>query len=232
MADPAPATDTMPPDRRRESLTAADASGAPRRRGIRGYSRFVTFMKVVLPVAALLLIGLIVIWPQLDLGNQRFGLRFAKLQATEADVPAMVNARFVGADRRDQPFTITADLAKNLLSGEKEVELEMPKADLTVKDGSWLVLTANEGLYNPQNKTLNLEGAVNLFHDSGYEFTTKTADVNLASGDAQGSAPVKGQGPFGNLEAEGFRLENKGATIYFMGKAKLVIYPGATGQIR
>lgn len=232
MASPAPVLEPVDHRRRRADLLSADTSTPRRRVRTRGYSRFVTFMKVLLPMIALVLIALVVIWPQLDLGNRRFGLRFAKLEATEADVPAMVNARFVGADRKDQPFTITADLARNLLSGKDAVELEMPKADITAADGSWIVLTANEGVYDQQGKHLNLEGSVNLFHDSGYEFITKAADVDLATGSAVSHQPVRGQGPFGQLKAEGFRLEDKGRTIFFTGKAKLTIYPGAASKVK
>ena len=103
----------------------------------------------------------------------------------------------------------------------------MPKADVTLSDGSWLVLTANSGVYNQKRKFLNLEGAVNLFHDSGYEFNTKKADLDLKRGIAKSNQPVKGQGPFGQLQAEGFRIEDKGNIILFSGKSKLTLFPKA-----
>ncbi|HIO38088.1 MAG TPA: LPS export ABC transporter periplasmic protein LptC, partial [Rhodospirillales bacterium] len=105
--------------------------------------------------------------------------------------------------------------------------LEMPKADITVSDGSWLVLTANSGVYYQKRKFLNLEGAVNLFHDSGYEFKTKKAHIDLNQGIAISNEPVKGQGPFGQLQAEGFQIENKGNKISFLGKSKLILFPKA-----
>ena len=39
--------------------------------------------------------------------------------------------------------------------------------------------------------------------------------------------PIEGQGAFGVLNAEGFKLVDKGKTIYFTGKSKLVLHPGA-----
>ena len=44
-----------------------------------------------------------------------------------------------------------------------------------------------------------------------------------------GDEPISGQGPFGNLQAEGFRISEHGKTMYFTGKAKLVIHPSAAG---
>ena len=225
------ATTTVTPANRSADIFTASARSENRRSSV-GYSRFVSFMKFILPAAALLLVVLVVVWPQLDFKNQRFGLRFAKLQATEGDVPAMVNARFVGSDRKEQPYTITADLARNLLFGGKSVELEMPKADITARDGSWIVLTANSGVYDQDSKKLGLEGSVKLFHDAGYEFNTKTAQIDLGLGNAESNSPVRGQGPFGQLEAQGFKLENKGQTIYFTGKSKLVIFPKLAQEAR
>ena len=37
---------------------------------------------------------------------------------------------------------------------------------------------------------------------------------------------MEGQGPFGDLNGEGFVLREKGKTIIFTGKARLLIYPG------
>ncbi len=202
----------------------APAGRLPR---LASYSRYVVFMKFLLPAAALGLIVAIIIWPQIQVEDNRFSIRISDVKLSARDNPSMVNARFVGSDKKNQPFSITADLARNLLLGNSNIELEMPKADITVRDGTWLVLTANTGLYDQGGKTLNLEGKVNLFHDSGYEFNTEAADIDLGGGVAKGTVAVRGQGPFGQLEAEGFRIENKGSSIYFTGKSKLTLHAGA-----
>ena len=174
-----------------------------------------------------MLVAAIVIWPQVHVADTSFSIGLSDVQLTARENPSMVNARFVGSDKKSQPFSITADLAKNLLLGNSKIELEMPKADITAKDGTWMVLTANTGVYNQSGKTLSLNGSVNLFHDSGYEFNTTSANIDLNGGIAKSNVPVTGQGPFGQLIAEGFRIENKGKSIYFTGKAKLVLHPNA-----
>ena len=195
--------------------------------GLAGYSRYVVFMKFLLPLAALILIAAIFIWPQVHVADNSFSIGLSDVQLTGRENPSMVNARFVGSDKKSQPFSITADLAKNLLIGNSKIELEMPKADIAAKDGTWMVLTANTGIYNQSGKTLSLDGSVNLFHDSGYEFNSKSANIDLDGGVAKSNVPITGQGPFGQLVAEGFRIENKGKSIYFTGKAKLILHPNA-----
>lgn len=193
-----------------------------------GYSRFVSAMKLLLPMVALLLIILVVAWPYLKTQSNRFRLGFVSMGGLGgAEDPAMLNPRYMGTDSNSQPYSVTADIAKNLLKANSAVQLEMPKADISLKDGSWLVMTAETGVYARNNKILDLAGRVNLFHDSGYEFSTEKARVDLNEGIAYGEVPVEGQGPFGDLKAEGFRLIGKNKTIFFTGKAKLIIYPSA-----
>lgn len=200
--------------------------GGKRRRHDPGHSRFVSTLKLSLSLLALILIVLVAAWPYLRTQQNRFRLGFTEIRIGESGGPAMLNPRYVGADSSAQPYTITADLAKNLLKKNSSVELEMPKASITLKDDTWLVLTSETGIFARDKKTLDLLGSVNLFHDSGYEFRTEKARVDLAAGIATSDDPVQGQGQFGHLEAEGFRLHNKSKVIHFLGKSKLIIYPG------
>ena len=192
-----------------------------------GYSRFVTLMKVMLPLVALTLIGLVLAWPRLVVDDTRFRIGFSILKAREAENPSMVNARYQGLDDQSQLYAITADMARNMLKGSTAIELDMPKADLALKDGTWLVLTAETGVYVRESRSLALKGSVNLFHDSGYEIRTAEADIDLARSFAQGVVPVEGHGPFGEIKAQGFRLEDKGKLITFRGKSRLILFPDA-----
>lgn len=197
-----------------------------------GYSRFVSIMKFALPATALGLVALIFLWPQIQVGNTRFSIGFARLKATESEDPSMVNARYVGTDKNNRPFSITADLARDMLRGSTAIELEMPKADLAMKNGTWIALTANSGVYDQQKKLLYLEGAVNLFHDSGYEFKTEKLRIDLDRGRAVSNQKVTGQGPFGQLQAEGFYFGNDDQSIFFTGRSKLIIHPSAAEGVK
>jgi len=206
---------------------------SPRRRTIQGgaYSGFVSAMKWLLPAGALALIGLVVLWPHLSSNDFGFRIGFTALNLGDSDEPAMINPRYMGSDKDDQIFSITADTARKMSNDDATFELEMPKADIALKDGTWLVLTAETGTYAKNAQTLDLVGAVNLYHDSGYEFRTEKAAIDLESSGASGNVPVSGQGPFGTLNAEGFKLLERGKTIYFTGQAKLVLHPGAGGSL-
>ena len=64
--------------------------------------------------------------------------------------------------------------------------------------------------------------------DDGYEFQTEEARIDFRIGAASGDTPVKGHGPFGTVDAEGFRIVESGNRIIFNGKSRLVIFPTAT----
>ena len=199
------------------------ADGARTGRAGGGYSKFVVWTKVLLPFLALVLIALIIAWPGLN-SDDTFRIGFASVSLTGEAEPGMDNARYVGTDENRQPYSVTADLARIVAEGGNEVNLELPKADLTLEDGTWLVLTADTGRYMRDAATLDLEGSVNLFHDTGYEISTQQLAVDLKAGTAEGHTPLSGHGPFGELKAQGLKLIDKGRVIYFTGPAQLILY--------
>lgn len=200
---------------------------APRMSMRNRYSIFVGFMKVLLPALAAALILLVVAWPQFTIDDGGFRLSVSKLAPDQADSLTMLNARFDGLDEKDRPYTLTADMATQSDSDKDLVELELPKADITLEDGTWLALTARSGEYRQKSRILDLAGSVSLFHDQGFELRTEAARVDLAKGVAEGAQPVQGQGSAGFIEAEGFRVLDRGARIIFTGKAHMIVNPEA-----
>lgn len=187
------------------------------------YSRFVKWMKVLLPFFALGLIALVVAWPRLKT-DDTFRIGFASVNLVGNATPGMDNARYVGTDENRQPYSVTADVARIISEDNGQVDLELPKADLTLEDGTWLVLTANTGQYRRATASLNLAGGVNLFHDTGYEISTERLLVDLNAGSAEGHDPLNGHGPFGELKAQGIKLIDKGQVIYFIGPAQVILH--------
>jgi len=214
-----------------EASTPAKNYSANRVVGSRHYSRYVFFMKLLLPAVAIGLVSLLFLWPQIKVTDTRFSVNFRNVQNSDPKELNMINARFIGTDSKNQPFSITADMAKNMKIGGTTIELEMPKADVGIDNGSWLAVMAENGIYNQKAQTLNLVGSVNLFHDSGYEFNTEKTTIDLAKGTAISDTKIHAQGPFGNLTAEGFRIEKKSNQFYFTGKSKLIIKPGINKEI-
>jgi len=191
------------------------------------YARVVRLLKLVLPSLAAILIGVVAVWPQIRADRDKLPLAAAEVSPEEIENLAMINARFMGIDGRNQPFTVTAEMAREITPESQQVRLTALKADITLKDGTWLALTADHGIFNQVEQTVELDGHVNMFHDAGYEFETTTAFVDLTQGAAFGFEPIDGQGPFGTVAAEGFQVFDEGERIVFTGNATLTLRPQA-----
>jgi lipopolysaccharide export system protein LptC len=189
----------------------------------------VNLLKFVLPLIALTLMALVVLWPQIEeVQNSGFRLGFSTSPEDLMENVAMSNPRFFGVDGNRQPFTVTASEAVEATESQdrgEHIYLDGPQADITLEDGSWIALTANQGFYTEGDGMLDLVGTVNMYHDNGFEIHTEEAEIAMNSGSASGTVPVDGQGPFGTIKSDsGFELEDKGAVIRFLGKSQLVIF--------
>ena len=188
------------------------------------YSRFVGLMKLVLPGAAGILILMIIIWPHFEEKPDGFRLRLSNELLETAGGQMLVNARYTGTDRRDNPFTITAKALEQRSKDDQTIALHGPTADIFLNAGSWVAVMAPIGSYSKNARLLKLSGGVDLFHDDGYEFHTEVAMIDLVDGVASSDRPVHGQGPFGQLQSSGFQILDGGERIHFQGRTRLEIY--------
>ena len=115
-------------------------------------------------------------------------------------------------------------------AGNEHVFLIKPAADITVERGDWLALNADQGIYDRDSKTLALSGAVSLYADNGFEMHTDEAEVDLSNGVIESTSAVRGQGPWGLLNANGFKYAHKGDTMHFYGRPTLVLHPNPSGS--
>ena len=201
------------------------AGEAPRRRppspsGIARRRLLIRLTKFLLPLAALGLLALIALWPEIDRAKDHGRLSFSKF-AAEVDGAKLTDARYRGVDEQGRPYTITAKTAKQVTPDR--ANLTTPVGDLSMKDGSWLQVRSKDGVYLQHAGSLDLSHDVVLYRDDGTTMTTESAAVDLKSGAAAGSVTVHAEGPFGTLDAQGFMLTDNGAAIQFAGPARLVL---------
>ncbi len=225
----APEAKTALPGKRSAKATRTrDAARPPRQpprfSGRNGYSIFVVLLKVLLPALAAALILLVFAWPQLDPRDDAFRIGVSRISLDQAESLSMLNPRFDGLDDLNRPFSVTADLATQEAGDSDIVDLELPKADLTLENGTWLAIMAKAGRYHRKAEIVDLAGDVVLFHDDGFEVRTEVAHIHLKHGRAEGDQAVEGHGPLGTLTSEGFRIEDQGKRVFFTGKSRMLVY--------
>jgi len=205
------------------SLVSADL--APDQR----HSRRVALLKRVLPAVGIFLMLLIAVWPRLTPLWERMRLAFPAIDLKEARELRMINPRYAGSDRLGRPYVVTAAAGRQVPDRQDLMSLEAPRADMKTHSGADIAVTAATGIYQSQAQLLDLFGKVTLTHQNGTSFVTDKARVDVANNTAEGSDPVVGHGPSGDLKAEGFRVVDRGDTILLTGRSDLLLRGARSG---
>ena len=180
----------------------------------------ITLTKLLLPALALVLLASIALWPEFDRAKEQALQAFRRI-SSEIEGAQLIDARYHGIDDKGRPYTLTAATAQQV--GPERYNLTTPKGDITLQDGTWLMLQAKQGVFIQHSNQLDLSHDVTLYRDDGTTLVTASASIDLKNGAAAGAEPVHAEGPFGTLDAQGFTLVDKGATIQFAGPAHLVL---------
>jgi lipopolysaccharide export system protein LptC len=190
------------------------AGGLARRRIL------ITVTKFVLPVGALALLATIALWPEFDRANNAARIALRRL-AGEIDGAEVIDAHYRGVDQQGRPYTLTATTATQ--AGQEKVNLTLPHGDTTLQNGTWMSMRSKLGVFIQHTNLLDMWKDVVVYRDDGTTMYTQSMSMDLKSGAAAGSQPVRAEGPFGTLDAKGFAMTDKGAVVQFTGPAKLVL---------
>jgi lipopolysaccharide export system protein LptC len=183
--------------------------------------------KLALPALALALLTTMALWPELRRSAAEVRWNIKQMVPNVAG-DTVIDARFHGIDEHGRPYTVTAAEATQV--DPDRFNLTTPKGDVTLQNGTWLMLQSKQGVYRKQADELDLSRAVTLYRDDGTTMRTESAAIDLKSSAAAGAEPVHAEGPFGVLDAKGgFTLTDKGEEVQFAGPAHLVLN-GANAQ--
>ncbi len=188
------------------------------------YSRYVSLMKVLLPLGIILILGFSIGGPYIlsSYDHQEVAL----LDTSQPDIQEnrMTHPEYVSTDNKEQPYQVKAEWAKQRT--EHLADLKNPEGSLTMTKGETLNVSATKGAYDTQGKNLELSGNVTLTSTDGYQVKTEKANVSLDSKIIEGNMPIQGEGPKGSLQGQdGFRIEIKGKqkVITLKGPSRVVI---------
>ena len=74
-----------------------------------GYTWFVGFLKLALPTIAVVLVGMVLMWPQIKSAEEALSKTVVgSLRLDEVENLQMIQARYVGTDDQNRPFVLTA----------------------------------------------------------------------------------------------------------------------------
>ncbi|MDG6094715.1 LPS export ABC transporter periplasmic protein LptC [Acetobacter sp. AN02] len=210
--------------RQREVLNTAPAHRAravlsPRK--IAQRQQLLRRAKWILPACALLLLGSVAIWPEVDriLNAHRTILTDAVRLKLESG--NLAGAVYRSVDTHDRPYMVTAETAHQVT--QDRIDLRKPVADMMMQGDVWMQLLADNGVYMQHEQILDLTGNVTLYRDDGVMMRAPVADVSLQQGIIASDNWIHAEGPFGVLDAKGYWIAQHEGVAQFRGPGRLIL---------
>lgn len=170
------------------------------------YSRYVSLMKIILPVGIAFSIGLVVVWPYFTSLNYKENLGAIDPSQPDIQENRMLKPQYMSTDKKGQPYVVNAEWATQ--QTENRAHLKKPQGSLTLIKGQTVNIEAQNGVYDSNTKILNLEGDVTLTSTDGYHVKTAKANVSLDNKTVTGNQLIEGEGPTGAIRGqEGFEIK-------------------------
>ncbi|MFK5980042.1 MAG: LPS export ABC transporter periplasmic protein LptC [Rhizobiaceae bacterium] len=192
------------------------------------HSGRVRWLKIILPaIAAVVVVGFI---GAIVLRN--IGLPSINIGALNLDDGKLVmeHPKLNGTDSNQRPFSLTAEKAIQDLSTPKSIELDVITAKLPMENDVYADVTADNGVYDSEKKTLVLDGKVTLKTDGGMEINLTDVDVDIGAGSLQTSNPVRLKTENATIKADSLKVENNGERIIFETRVRMTLYPSSAKE--
>lgn len=212
-----------------EGPSAAWGGGAPadrRRRAVeeaRQHTALVRKLRLVLPLAALALVGVIVGVKMLASGPIA-GVSIGRVTIKDGKL-TMENARVTGHRKDSRSYELLADKAIQDPRDTSIVNLEKIDAVMTEEDNGWTKLKADFGVYFTEQEKVDLKQNIVVTNDEGQVVHMHTARVDLQLGEVVTDQPVLIEFADGTLRAQTMRIEEKGDVMHFVGAVRLNFVP-------
>ena len=130
---------------------------------------------------------------------------------------------FQGIDEFNQPFFLQAKKYQKIINNENKLLFEKPNAEINLRNGKWLTVVANEGIFDIKKQTLELMGDVLFLHSDGQQIDTNNAVIDLKKAIIYGNKKIFGKNETINFSSEGFKVVKTGKIFLLLGKSKIKI---------
>jgi len=188
------------------------------------------WLKRGLPIAAVVLVIVVVLWPILNDTGTSITLSYEAVQRHGEQI-RMVGAKYTGTDIKDRPFELSADLAVQEGPKAEKVTLEGVRASLDTGERGKVTVAGKSGVYRPKAERLVVEGGIELASDTGYVLSAEAAEVDLKTGTGRSATPVSGSAPFGSFSANSFEINVRDRLLKLEGGVRVRLNPGELDNV-
>ncbi len=193
------------------------------------YSKFVTWMKIILPVAALGLLSTLFLISQRIDPTEPVSVVQIDLEKRAQELGA-TSPSFAGVTSGGDQVMIQAERARPDLNDREHLIATTVTAQIRLLSGAVIDIESNNAELHQGRLTAMLDGNVHVTTTTGYIIDTEELHTRIDELYAETPGPVSGSGPPGDLNAGKMLLltdETTGDThLLFTQGVKLIYHPG------
>lgn len=187
------------------------------------HSRRVRVLKLVLPLAALLMVAAFVGYSMLASTVQRVtGL--GNLSFKDGGV-VMANPKLEGFTKDDLPYSLRAERATQPLGEAGSIELEGLTASVPIDKDNRASIVASSGIFNREKNILDIDSEITLNATSGLVAKLQSATIDIADSTLTTDKPVDISLNGMHIAADGMQVADGGKTLTFTQRVRVEIDP-------
>ena len=144
---------------------------------------------------------------------------------------ALTGARYQGVTSSGQPFLITADQASEANNGSGHIDMQQPRATITMKNGQIIKLQSNYGVFDQPDNIVDMAGNVVVVQPArNLTLMSDSLFADLKLGEMRSLVPVTVTDDARRIDAETMTVFDNGDRILFGGAARMVMQHGTTAN--
>jgi lipopolysaccharide export system protein LptC len=158
-------------------------------------------------------------------------LEIKDVQISNSGEIALTGARYQGVTSSGQPFLITADQASEANNGSGHIDMQQPRATITMKNGQIIKLQSNYGVFDQPDNIVDMAGNVVVVQPArNLTLMSDSLFADLKLGEMRSLVPVTVTDDARRIDAETMTVFDNGDRILFGGAARMVMQPGTTAN--
>lgn len=190
------------------------------------YSRLVGWLKILLPLAALVLLSTMFLFARRP--GPAGDIPYAEIEDIASD-PRISAPAFAGVTPDGAAIALTAETVRPDAANPDSFGITALRIALTAADGETVTITAAEGAFDGPARQATLAGPVRVEASAGYVVQAGGLTADLSAGTVTTIGGLTVAAPFGVLTAGGMALEQGGERMVFNGGVRLLYQPQPEG---
>ncbi len=196
------------------------------------HSRTVRLLKIGIPVAGALLIGIfgaMTVFSDTNVPDVAIDLTSSSIKDGKI---VMANPRMNGFTKDGKPYRMQAERALQQVSDTSEIALEKIGATVPFRGEATANIAADSAVYNSQKQTLLIDKPFTVVSTDGLKATLESAFVELEGGALTTDRPVSIELNGTRITADSMKVLERGKVLVFTNKVRLNISPGTVKTVR